>query len=127
MLSHNWECAYCGRPITFRALAVEAVGAACALLIYHFGLGPTGPWMAMLVAWVFLLITVIDLEHRLILHVVSLPAAAVLGLISAFDPARGPAKTLIGGAAGLGIVLILFLFGQPLFPLDCCAGETTPG
>ncbi len=111
LLTRRSACAYCGRPIPSRALLVEAVAAAGAGLIYHFGLGPSGPWMAMLVAWVFLLITIIDFEHRLIPHIVSLPAAVVLGMISVLDPGRGPAKTLLGGAVGLGIVLVLFLLG----------------
>jgi prepilin signal peptidase PulO-like enzyme (type II secretory pathway) len=67
--------------------------------------------MAMLVVWVFLLITIMDVEHRLILHAVSLPAAALLGVLSALDPAHGLVKTLLGGSAGFGIVLLLFLFG----------------
>lgn len=68
--------------------------------------------MAVLVGWVFLLITIIDVEHRLILHVVSLPAAAVLGVLSVIDAAHGPVKTLLGGVAGFGIVFLLFLFGS---------------
>jgi leader peptidase (prepilin peptidase)/N-methyltransferase len=93
LITGNMDCRYCGRPIPFRWLVVEVVGAASAWLIYHFGLGPSGPWMAMLVSWILLLIVIIDFEHRLILHVVTLPSALVL-------------------AAGLGIVFVLFLFGS---------------
>jgi len=111
LLTRNADCAYCGRPIPARVYLVETASAFGALLVHHFGLGPSGPWMAMLVVWVFLLITITDIEHRLILHVVSLPAAVLLGTLSALDPARGLVKTLLGGSAGFGMVLLLFLIG----------------
>jgi len=59
----------------------------------------------------FLLIAVIDIEHRLILHPVSATAAIVIGVIGVLDPARGALKTLAGGLAGLAIVLVLYWLG----------------
>jgi prepilin signal peptidase PulO-like enzyme (type II secretory pathway) len=58
-----------------------------------------------------LLIIVIDLEHRLILHVVTGPAAVVMALIGSLDGSRGPVKTLAGGAVGFLAVLGLYLLG----------------
>jgi prepilin signal peptidase PulO-like enzyme (type II secretory pathway) len=110
-LTGNRVCRYCGRPLRARGLLVELVGAAGALLIYQYDLGPSGPWMAILVSWVFLLIVIIDIEHRLILNVVSLPAIVVFGVVFSLDPGRGASKTLLGGGVGLGVVLMLFLFG----------------
>lgn len=60
---------------------------------------------------VFVLIAVIDIEHRLILHVVSLPAAAVMAAIGILDPTRGAAKTLWGGLVGAGVVGVMYLGG----------------
>jgi len=60
---------------------------------------------------VFTLIAVIDLEHRLILHVVSLPAAAVMAAIGILDPTRGAGKTLLGGLVGAGVVGVMYLGG----------------
>jgi prepilin signal peptidase PulO-like enzyme (type II secretory pathway) len=60
---------------------------------------------------VSLLIIVIDLEHRLILHVVTGPAAVVMALIGSLDGSRGPVKTLAGGAVGFLAVLGLYLLG----------------
>ncbi len=58
----------------------------------------------------FGVVTVIDLEHRLILHPVSLAGAGLaLGLGSWL---HGWRSTLLGGAAGFGGMLILFLFGE---------------
>lgn len=65
----------------------------------------------LLVGLVFLLVAVIDIEHRLILRVVVIPAALVLGGISALQPMRGPTKTVLGGLAGFGIVWAMYLLG----------------
>lgn len=65
----------------------------------------------MVVAWVFLVVVLIDLEHRLIPHALTLPAALVLGGISILDPSRGAVKTLAGGAAGFLMVWVLYLLG----------------
>jgi prepilin signal peptidase PulO-like enzyme (type II secretory pathway) len=66
---------------------------------------------AFLVWAAFLVIAVIDMEHRLILHIVSLPSIAILGTLHALDPSRGAEKTLLGGAAGFAIVFLLYLLG----------------
>jgi leader peptidase (prepilin peptidase)/N-methyltransferase len=72
---------------------------------------------AALLLSLFLLITVIDVEHHLILHVVSLPAAIALGVIGIFSPGRGPVVTLLGGLGGFGIALGLWLAAQALAAL----------
>ena len=58
----------------------------------------------------FSLIVVIDLEHRLILHPVSL-VGAVLGLVVGIR-AHGIWETLLGGAAGFGIMLLFYFLGE---------------
>lgn len=57
----------------------------------------------------FGLVAVIDLEHKLILHPVSL-AGALLGLISGLLY-HGLPSTLLGGAAGFGAMFLLYLLG----------------
>jgi len=57
----------------------------------------------------FALVAVIDIEHRLILHPVSL-VGAVLGAISG-TVLHGFLPTLLGGAAGFAIMLVLYLLG----------------
>ncbi len=64
------------------------------------------------VLFVFALITVIDIEHRLLLHIVSGPAALVIGLLRSLDPNQGLTKTLLGGLAGFGAFLLLYFLGQ---------------
>jgi prepilin signal peptidase PulO-like enzyme (type II secretory pathway) len=95
-------------------MVVELVGIAGAVLLYL-----RDPHLAVLlpgiaVGFAFLLIVVIDIEHRLIPHLVVFPAALVLGLMQALDPTRGVAKTLLGGLAGAGSFLVLYLLGEAL-------------
>lgn len=112
LFSGRSACRYCRTPIRTRAYLVEITSAVLAVWLYRSGLGPSGYAMALLVVELFLLIAVIDIEHRLILHVVSLPSIALLALVGSLLPGRGPEKTLIGGAVGFGFVFLLFLFGE---------------
>jgi leader peptidase (prepilin peptidase)/N-methyltransferase len=58
----------------------------------------------------FTLIVVIDLEHRLILHPISLVGAG-MGIIYGTQ-AHGLLNTLLGGGAGFGIMLVFYLLGE---------------
>jgi prepilin signal peptidase PulO-like enzyme (type II secretory pathway) len=68
-------------------------------------------WSAVLISSIFLLIVIIDLEHRLILHVVTGPSALIIGTLGILNPSRGWEKTLQGGAGGLLLVYGLYLMG----------------
>ncbi len=57
----------------------------------------------------FGVVTVIDIEHRLILHPVSI-VGGILGLIYGMQ-LHGVWSTVIGGMAGFGTMLVLYLFG----------------
>ncbi len=57
----------------------------------------------------FGVVTVIDIEHRLILHPVSI-VGAVLGLLYGIQ-LHGAWSTFLGGLAGYGSMLVLYLFG----------------
>jgi prepilin signal peptidase PulO-like enzyme (type II secretory pathway) len=108
------SCAYCGAPRGARAVIVELAGIAGAVLLYLRDADLAALLPAMAVGFVFLLIAVIDLEHRLVLHIVVFPAALALGLMQALDPARGAAKTLLGGLAGAASFFVLYLLGEAL-------------
>jgi prepilin signal peptidase PulO-like enzyme (type II secretory pathway) len=60
----------------------------------------------------FVLITIIDIEHRLILWAVVWPAALALVLLGGITPGHGWVKTLLGGLAGYGITLGIFLLAE---------------
>ena len=57
----------------------------------------------------FGLVAVIDLEHRLILHLVSLVGGLMAVIFGSFY--HGLLDTVLGGAAGFGGMLILYFFG----------------
>lgn len=65
--------------------------------------------LALLIVAYFILVSIIDLEHRLIIHPVSL-AGAVLGAGIGFY-LHGVTSSLLGGLAGFLCMLLLYLFG----------------
>lgn len=67
-------------------------------------------YLLALVLIYFALITVIDIEHRLVLHPVSLFGALALGALGAWR--HGWLPTLAGGAAGFGLMLGLYFAGE---------------
>lgn len=106
------RCLYCGTARSLRAPTVELICAAAVAWMAGHAASASTFLTGLLVLAVFLLIAVIDIEHRVILHAVSGAAALAVGLVGVLDPARGAAKTLLGGLAGLGIVFGLFLIGE---------------
>lgn len=105
------RCGYCGTPLALRGPVVEALVVAGSLWLFHRDPASTSFWKGMLVSTVFLLVVVMDLEHRLIPHVVTGPAAIAFALLGILDPSRGPLKTLAGGLVGLGLFYVLYLLG----------------
>jgi len=105
------RCRFCGAPRGRRPWLVEALAAGFAVWLVLRWPEPFVYLPGLLVGLVFLLLAVIDVEHRLILRVVVLPAGLVLGGISALQPMRGPTKTMLGGLAGFGIVWAMYLLG----------------
>jgi prepilin signal peptidase PulO-like enzyme (type II secretory pathway) len=109
--SKYWRCPYCDTPRLWRTPLIEIVMMAGALWLFYRDPHPTVFWLGFLVLSIFLLITVIDIEHRLILHVVTGPSAILIGLLGFLDPERGFQKTLLGGLVGFIVVLGLYLLG----------------
>lgn len=58
----------------------------------------------------FTLVTVIDIEHRVVLHPVSIAGALLLGAIGLTR--HSLADTLLGGAAGFGFMLAIYFLGE---------------
>lgn len=110
-LSRKQDCEYCGTPIGYRSPIVEAAAILWPLVLYSIDPSPLFFWPTFLLSMYFLLIMVIDYEHRLILFVVTIPAAIVLAVLGTLDPSRGPEKTLLGGLVGFVAVFGLYLLG----------------
>lgn len=108
VISYFWlggRCAYCKTPLSFLYPFVEALtGAFCAALFVKFGLTPSfGAYFAFVSA--LIVITFIDLEHRIIPDVISLPGIAAGILASFFLPYPGVVNSVIGAIAGVGLLL----------------------
>ena len=111
LLAGEGRCAYCGTGRGARAPAVELIALLGGPAL---GLAYTSPVelaSALAVSAVFLLIVITDLEHRLILNAVVLPAAMLFAVAGALDPARGPLKTLLGCLVGFVTFYLLYLLG----------------
>lgn len=107
------RCAACARRRSWRAPVVEVGAALGAVYLWHWAGGEVARfYAAVTVSFIFLLITVIDIEHRLILWRVVWVSAVVLTVLGGFSADRGWQKTLVGGLAGYGLVFGLFLAGQ---------------
>src|SRR3990172_9882770 len=105
------RCRYCAARGGARPWVIEVASAALAVWLVRRGPSLADFLPALLVGLVFLLMAVIDIEHRLILRVVAVPSAVVLGVIGALQPTRGPVRVLLGGAAGFLILWLMYLLG----------------
>ena len=115
LLAQRRRCPQCEAPLPVRHLVVELVTPILFVVCWlQTGSTLVTLFRSLYVA-ILVLISVTDIEHRLILHAVSLPAivVAVAGayLPPAFD---SPKRALLGGAIGLLASLILFLVGQSM-------------
>jgi len=102
-------CKKCNFSNSIRSVLVIIVSVLVAIWLSFFPPDSISfPW-AMLWAGYFGLIVVIDLEHKLILHITSY-AGLVIGVL--FGLLRGNLTDgLIGGVVGYGIMLVFYLFG----------------
>ncbi len=122
VISYLWlrgRCRYCGAGIPLRVLLVEvATGAVYGLMAWHYGLTVELAF-GLIYASIFIVIFVIDLEHKHILDVVTFPAMALAlvfsffwGGFEEFWPEIGPGITLsalLGGALGFAFMLLPYV------------------
>lgn len=103
------SCRSCGQLRTLRAWVVQIAACAAIILLWFYPPSRLGFWVSAVLFVYFAIVTVIDMEHRLILNPVSLTGAilgAVVGLWL-----HGWQQTLLGGLAGFLIMLALYYFG----------------
>jgi leader peptidase (prepilin peptidase)/N-methyltransferase len=107
VLSWLWlrgRCRGCAAPIAIRYPLVELAGAACALVgVWRFGFGAAG-LSASLLLLLLLDIALIDWEHMIIPHTLTIAGGAI-GLGMSFLDGRDPATSFLGMATGAGIIL----------------------
>lgn len=112
-------CRNCGKMRSLRTWLVQIIAVTSFAFFWLFPSKALGIPLGMIVLIYFGIITVIDLEHRLILHPTSL-VGAVLGLIvgtyihSRIDQNGlliGMGKSVLGGLFGFTIMFVLYQLG----------------
>ena len=98
------------RPLPYRALLVEMASALAFVVLWMRYGATTQLFLDAIYTSVLLLVLVTDLEHRLILNIVILPAILFAALASPFS-ATGWVRALLGGAIALVAVLAIYFFG----------------
>jgi len=116
-VSFHWKdylllhrCPKCGRGRGLRTYATLVLAEALSLFIWFSPPHTLGFGLGLLVLTYLLLVTVIDLEHRLILRPLSIAGLILAALAGLY--ARGWLSTLIGGAAGFAIMFVFYLLGK---------------
>jgi leader peptidase (prepilin peptidase) / N-methyltransferase len=112
-----WDrrCPACRHARSKRTWVVEIISVLSAIWLWNNPPGLTGFWLGFVLLEYFILVVIIDIEHRLILHQISaLGAVLCLGLGIWL---HGLEQTLLGGIAGFGIMLFFYLLGLVLIRL----------
>lgn len=103
------KCRYCQSHIPLRIPVVEFLtGLLFALLYWKYGLHPE-LGMSLIYAGFLIVIFFIDLEHQLILDKVIYPGIVIAFVFSFFWPELGVVNSLIGGAIGFALLLLIFI------------------
>jgi len=118
-ISLKGRCRYCGEKIPLRLPLVEAATAsAFALLFAYFGLSLELA-IALFYFCLLLVIAIIDLEKQIILPVMIVPAILLAILFSLLLPHSSVIPqikyTVIGGAIGLGTMLLVYVLAFILY------------
>lgn len=117
------ECPNCQTRRSLRSWTVEALFILIGLWLWDHHPEKLGFWLSFLLLGYFGVVVVIDLEHRLILHPVSLFGAVLALGIGVY--LHGFVSSISGGALGFGIMLLLYWFGDLLLRLTArLRGET---
>ena len=110
-------CKNCRKGRNLRAWLVQVLALSSFIYFWLFPSERLGFWLGALLLVYFGILTVIDLEHRLILHVTTL-TGAVLGLfvgvfiyMKKYSLLISLGYSLLGGVIGFGIMFVLYQIG----------------
>ena len=104
------RCPNCKQRRTIRTWIVEATMIIIGIWLWMQPIAEINPLLTGLLIAYFMLVIIVDLEHRLILHPVS-TAGGVLCLIIGYQ-LHGIFPTIYGGAAGAAIMFGLYMLGR---------------
>lgn len=115
VLSYLWlngRCYYCQSLISWRYPLVELLCGLLFILLYHsFGVSVYGA-MALLLATALVIVTFIDLDHKIIPDAITLPGIVVGGLASSFFTSVGLGNALLGIVLGGGLCLVIAILSR---------------
>jgi leader peptidase (prepilin peptidase)/N-methyltransferase len=115
LLLSGGRCAGCGARLNWRWLVLETI-TALSFVFFWLRYGPSVQLcLVTLYSCALFLIFVIDLEHRLILRVVVLPAIGLAIVGSYFYPGLGWRRALVGGALAFLFFYVVVLIGRLAF------------
>lgn len=103
------SCPKCGMKTPKRNFVLIFLFIITYVLIYYFPPNYSGPFIALIIFTFLSLVFIIDLEHRLILHPVSIFGAILFFVLGGI--LNGWQETLLGGGAGFLFMYLLYLFG----------------
>jgi leader peptidase (prepilin peptidase)/N-methyltransferase len=111
------KCVNCGKRRNLRTFIVQGIMVVAAIWIWIFP-GQSLPYALGIILLIFLaVVLIIDLEHRVILHPVSIIGAVLSLAIGIYlrggkTLTFGFTSTLLGGATGFGIMLAFYFLGE---------------
>jgi leader peptidase (prepilin peptidase) / N-methyltransferase len=112
-------CRSCGKGRSLRTWLVQTLAVASFVYFWLFPSNALGYWLGAIILIYFGIITVIDLEHRLILHPTSL-FGAILGLVVGtylyytalkYSFLASIGASLLGGLIGFGVMFLFYQLG----------------
>jgi leader peptidase (prepilin peptidase)/N-methyltransferase len=103
------RCMYCGRLRPLRTWIVEMGMILMGFILSVAAPVEIGTWLGLILLAYLCLVTVIDLERRIIMHVTSWFGTVLTFLIG--YKLHGLQATILGGAAGFGIMLLFYALG----------------
>jgi prepilin signal peptidase PulO-like enzyme (type II secretory pathway) len=105
------ECKNCSKPQVTRFWLINIL--VCLVVIYEiiFTTGTFGKLISEIIIYsLLLLITVVDIEHHLVLNMISLAGVVIFGILGVIN--HDWLASLIGGLTGFGVMFIFFIFGH---------------
>lgn len=116
-LSGRRVCLGCGAPLPIRSVVVELLTPAIFVgLLWRYGPSVHLGLLALYTA-ILILVTVIDLEHRIVPNAVMVPAILLAMVGAFFNEDMTYRRALLGGAVGFLSLYGMFLLAQPVSAL----------
>jgi leader peptidase (prepilin peptidase)/N-methyltransferase len=103
------KCPHCGKRRRLRVWLVDALTIAAAIWLWSAPPERLGFSVGFVLLIYFAIVVVIDVEHRLILHPVSMTGAVLSAGVGVW--LHGVWPTMLGGLGGFGIMLAVYYFG----------------